>query len=64
MKTSFINNILNSQPILIKFALKLFVCKRLSFQTHLLLDLCFPLNNSVKVHFLMTEHKKYNQVNM
>ena len=27
MKTSFINNILNSQPILIKFALKLFVCK-------------------------------------
>ena len=25
MSTSFINNILNSQPILIKFALKLFV---------------------------------------
>ena len=44
MKTSFINNILNSQPILIKFALKLFVCKCLSVQTHLLLDLRFPLN--------------------
>ena len=43
MKTSFISNILNSQPILIKFALKLFVCKSLSFQTHLLLDLRFPL---------------------
>ena len=43
MKTSFINNILNSQPILTKFALKLFVCKCLSFQTHLLLELRFPL---------------------
>ena len=43
MKTSFISNILNSQPILIKFALKLFVCKCLNFQTHLLLDLHFPL---------------------
>ena len=43
MKASFINNILNSQPILIKFALKLFVCKCLSLQTHLLLDLRFPL---------------------
>ena len=32
-----------SQPILIKFALKLFVCKCLSFQTHLLLDLRFSL---------------------
>ena len=42
MKTSFINNILNFQPILIKFALKLFVCECLSFQTHLLLDLRFP----------------------
>ena len=42
MKTSEINNILNSQPILIKFALKLFVCKCLSFQTHLFLDLRFP----------------------
>ena len=31
MKTSFINNNLNSQPILIKFARKLFVCKFLSF---------------------------------
>ena len=45
MKTSFINNILNSQPILIKFALKLLVCKCLSFQTHLLLDLRLPLNH-------------------
>ena len=43
MKTSFINNILYSQPILIKFALKLFVCKCLSFQTHFLLGLRFPL---------------------
>ena len=43
MKTSFINNILNSQLVLIKFALKLFVCKCLSFQTHLLLDLRSPL---------------------
>ena len=42
-ETSFITNILNSQPILIKFALKLFVCKCLSFQTHLLLDLRFLL---------------------
>ena len=46
MKTSFINNILKSQLILIKFALKLFVCKCLSFQTHLLLDLLFPLTLS------------------
>ena len=38
MKTSYINNILNSQTILIKF-----VCKSLSFQTHLLLDMRFPL---------------------
>ena len=45
MKTSFINNVLNSQPILIKFALKLFVCKCLSFQTHLLFDLRFPSNS-------------------
>ena len=43
LKTTFINNILNSQPILIRFALKLFVCKCLSFQTHLLLDLRFTL---------------------
>ena len=43
MKTSFINNILYSQMILIKFALKIFVCKCLSFQTHLLVDLRFPL---------------------
>ena len=48
MKTSFINNNLNSQPILIKFALKFFVCKCLSFQTHLLLDLRFPLNHLQK----------------
>ena len=47
MKTSFINNILNSQPILIKFALKLFVCKCLSFQTHLLLDLRFLSVNAM-----------------
>ena len=40
---NFINNMLNSNPILIKFALKLFVCKCLSFQTHLLLGLRFPL---------------------
>ena len=38
MKTSFINNFLISQPLLIKFALKLFVYKCLSFQTHLRLD--------------------------
>ena len=44
MKISYINNILNSQPILIKF-----VCKCLSFQTHLLLDLRFPLIVVVKV---------------
>ena len=43
MKTSFISNILNSQQIFIKFALKLFECKSLSFQTHLVLDLRFPL---------------------
>ena len=43
MKTSFINNILNSQPILTKFALKLFVSKCLSFQTHLPLDLRFTI---------------------
>ena len=42
MKTSFINNTLNYPPILIKFALKLFVCKYLSFKTHLLLGLRFP----------------------
>ena len=47
MKTSFINNILNSQPFLIKFALKLFVCKYLSFQKHLLLDLRFPCPSDV-----------------
>ena len=41
-----INNILNSQPILIKFAQKLFVYKCLSFQTHLPLDLRFPLKYS------------------
>ena len=39
------NNNLNSQPILIKFPLKLFVCKCLAFQTHLLLDLRFPLKS-------------------
>ena len=39
MKTSVMNNILNSLPILIKFALKLFVSKCLSFQTHSLVDL-------------------------
>ena len=46
MNNSFIYNILNSQPILIKFALKLFVCKCLSFQTHLLLDLRFPIKKN------------------
>ena len=45
MKTSFIYNILNSQPILIKFALKLFVCKCLSFQTPLLFDVRFHVSN-------------------
>ena len=49
MKTSFINKILNSQPILIRFALKLFVCKWLSFQAHLLLDLHFPLTKWKKL---------------
>ena len=39
----FINNFLISQSILIKFALKLFVCKRLSFQLHLFFDVRFPL---------------------
>ena len=38
-----INNILNFQPILINFALKLFVCKCQSLQIHLLLYLRFPL---------------------
>ena len=37
------NNILNSQPILIKFTLKLFVCKCVCFQTHSLLFLRFSL---------------------
>ena len=46
---SFIRNNLNSQPILIKLILKLFVCKCLSFQTHLLLDLRLH-----KVHLLPT----------
>ena len=41
MKTSFIYNFLISQLILIKFTLKLFVYKCLSFQTHLILDVCF-----------------------
>ena len=49
MKTSFINSILNSQPIL-KFALKLFECKCQSFQTHLLLDLHFSLNSHTLVY--------------
>ena len=53
MKTSFINNILNSQPILIKFTLKLFVCKCLSCQTHLLLALRFPLNSFVQVLYIL-----------
>ena len=54
MKTSFIYTILNSQPIVIKFALKLFVCKCLSFHTHLLLDLRFSLmaSNSYKHSYL------------
>ena len=39
----------HSQPILIKFALKLFVCKCLSFQTHLLLDLRFPLKLEISM---------------
>ena len=51
LKNSFINNILNSQSILIKFSLKLFVCKCLSFQTHLLIDLRFPL---IKAFLLAT----------
>ena len=48
------NNILNSQPILIKFALKLFVCKCLSFQTHLLLDVRFSLTTR---NIIMTVYK-------
>ena len=44
-QVSYIQNggcdILNSQQIMIKFALQLFACKCLSFQTHLLLDLRF-----------------------
>ena len=43
MKTSCMKSFLNFQPIWIKFALKLFVCKCLSFQTHLLLELGFLL---------------------
>ena len=43
MKTSFINNFIISQPILMDFALKLFMNKYLSFQTHLLLDMRFQL---------------------
>ena len=54
MKTSFINNVLNSQPILSKFALKLAVCKCLSFKTHFLLDLRFPLNMSNVMYFRQT----------
>ena len=49
MKTSFINKIINSQPILIRFALKLFVGKCLSFQLHLHLDLRFPLNKHLQL---------------
>ena len=53
---NFIDNILNSQPILIKFALKLFVCKCLSFQAHLLLDLRFPLiSSSICRELMMSE---------
>ena len=52
MNNSFIYNILNSQPILIKFALKLFVCKCLSFQTHLLLDLRFPIKKIIMINVL------------
>ena len=43
MKTSCMKCFLNFQRIWIKFALKLFVCKCLSFQTHLLLELGFLL---------------------
>ena len=43
MKTLFINNFLNSQPILIKFALKLFVCKCLSCKVYILICLRFYL---------------------
>ena len=56
MKTSFIYNILNSQQILIKFALKLFVRKCQSFQTHILLDLHFPL--------IILSRTKYNCINL
>ena len=52
---SFINNILNSQLILIKFALKLFMCKCLSFQTHLLLDLRFPLSYASWCHIFVCD---------
>ena len=52
MNTSFICNILNSQRILIKFTLKLFLCKFLSFQTHLLQDLRFTLMFRVYQAFL------------
>ena len=46
MKTSFINNILNSQPILIKIALKLFVCKCLSFSDTFTSWLAFPFKHT------------------
>ena len=54
MKISFINNILNSHPIVIKFALKLFVCKCLSFQINLFPGLRFPLNIGNVIHILQT----------
>ena len=45
MKISFINSILNSQPFLINFALKLFVCK--SFQTHALSVLKYKMDDHI-----------------
>ena len=50
-ETSFINSILNYQTILIKFALKLFVSKCLSFQIYLLIDLHFPLTSAEGTKF-------------
>ena len=51
MKISFINKILNSKPILIRFALKLFVCKWLSFQKHLLLNLRLACATRAEISF-------------
>ena len=46
MKTSFINNILISQLILIKFAIKLLVCKMSIFSDTYNFQCAFPLKQT------------------